>query len=104
MFDLSQAFNRFRESRIVALALVMVLYGPSLWAQEARALAKPGEAIERMVRDVDAVNRLLQGRWVKKWVAEVGQLQPIDPKRSLSAKKRSMWTSLIITWGDMDRR
>ncbi len=89
MFDLSQAFNRFHESRIVALALVMVLYGPSLWAQEARALAKPGEAIERMVRDVDAVSRLLQGRWVKKWVAEVGHLQPIEPKKIVVGEKET---------------
>ncbi len=102
MFDLSQAFNRFRESRIVALALVMFLHGSFTWAQEARTLAKPGEAIERMVRDVDAVSRLLQGRWVKNWVAEVGHLQPIEPKKIVVVKKKSMWMSPIITWGDMD--
>ncbi len=59
MFDLSQAFNRFCASRLVALALVMFLHGSFTWAQETRTLAKPGEAIERMVRDVDAAIRLL---------------------------------------------
>ncbi len=60
------------------------------------------EAIERMVRDVDAVSRLLQGRWVKNWVAEVGHLQPIEPKKIVVGEKEIDVDESYIIWGDMD--
>ncbi len=101
MFDLSQAFNRFRESRIVALALVMFCMVRSRGRR--RRGRWPSLGSDRADGARCGCRKSIAARTMgRNWWPRSDICSRSSPRRLLLVKKKSMWMSPIIIWGDMD--